>query len=56
VTQGRISQIAAKYGGWKAYKQLLAAIFYSTVKPDNDSEPLDESQEFIALHLSPTGN
>ena len=28
VTQGRISQIAAKYGGWKAYKKLLAAIFY----------------------------
>jgi hypothetical protein len=27
VTQGRISQIAAKFGGWKAYKKILAVLF-----------------------------
>ena len=48
VTQGRISQIAAKFGGWKAYKKLLAVVFNSIYRGANNSDPLDEEQEFIA--------
>jgi hypothetical protein len=48
VSQSRISQIAAKYGGWKAYKKLLAVVSNSIYKPANNSEPLDSEQEFIA--------
>ncbi len=48
VSQGRISQIAAKYGGWRAYKKLLAVLFNCTLTTANNSEPLDETQEFIA--------
>jgi hypothetical protein len=53
VTQGRISQIAAKYGGWKAYKKLLAVVFNSIYRPANNSEPLDSEQEFIAKTYLP---
>jgi len=48
VSQGRISQVAAKYGGWKAYKKLLAVVFNSIYESANNFEPLDEEQEFIA--------
>jgi len=48
VSQGRISQVAAKYGGWKAYKKLLAVVFNSIYRSANNSDPLDEEQEFIA--------
>jgi predicted XRE-type DNA-binding protein len=48
VTQGRISQIAAKYGGWKAYKKILAVLYNSIYRPANNSDPLDSEQEFIA--------
>ena len=49
VTQGRISQIAAKYGGWKAYKKILAVVFNSIYRPANNSEPLDSEQEFMVV-------
>jgi hypothetical protein len=53
VSQGRISQIAAKYGGWKAYKKLLALLFNSIYRVANNSDPLDEEQEFIAQTYLP---
>jgi hypothetical protein len=53
VTQGRISQIAAKYGGWKAYKKILAVVFNSIYRGANSSETLDEEQEFIAKTYLP---
>ena len=53
VTQGRISQIAAKYGGWKAYKKLLAVLFNSIYRGANNSDPLDSEQEFIAKTYLP---
>lgn len=53
VTQGRISQVAAKYGGWKAYKKLLAVVFNSIYRGANNSDPIDEEQEFIAKTYLP---
>jgi len=53
VSQSRISQVATKYGGWKAYKKLLAVVFNSIYRGANNSDPLDEEQEFIAKTYLP---
>ncbi len=57
VTQGRIAQVASKYGGWKAFLKLLASLLesiYTTTNnsPENNS-PLDEDQEYLARTYLP---
>ena len=57
VTQGRIAQVASKYGGWKAFLKLLASllkdIYRSTNNSPENNTPLDEEQEFIAKTYLP---
>lgn len=53
VSQGRISQVAAKYGGWMAFKKLLVALFNSLYRTANNFEPLAEEHEFIASTYLP---
>lgn len=57
VTQGRIAQVASKYGGWKAFLKLLASLYRSinrgTNNPPKNNLPLDEEQEFIARTYLP---
>ena len=53
VSQGRISQVAAKYGGWIAFKKLLVALFNSLYRTANNFEPLGEEHEFIASTYLP---
>ncbi len=52
LSQGRISQIAAQFGGWKLYKQLLVLLYKSLYRPTNisvdEAPPLDEEQLFVA--------
>lgn len=48
LTHGRISQIAAKYGGWMAYKKLLACLLESPYSGANNLSTLDSEQQFLA--------
>ncbi len=48
VTQGRISQIAAKLGGWQVFRQLLAVLLDSRNRTANISGQLDDEQLFMA--------
>jgi len=48
VTQGRISQIAAKLGGWQAFRRLLAFLLDSPNRGANISGQLDTEQLFMA--------
>jgi rhodanese-related sulfurtransferase len=57
VTQGRIAQVASKYGGWKVFLKLLASLLESIYRTTNnspeDKPTLDEEQEFIARTYLP---
>jgi hypothetical protein len=48
VSQGRIAQIAAEYGGWGEFKKLLGTLLGVTYRLPNNFPPLDEEQELIA--------
>ena len=57
VTQGRIAQVASKYGGWKAFLKLLASLLKginttTNNSPENNSH-LDEDQQFLAQTYLP---
>ena len=53
LTQGRISQVAAKFGGWVEYKKLLAVLLESLYTTANNFCPLNEEQLFIAENYFP---
>jgi len=53
VSQGRISQIAAKFGGWGGYLKILALLLVTTNRGANNSDSLDEEQHFIASEYLP---
>jgi hypothetical protein len=53
LTQGRISQVAAQYGGWAAYKKLLALLLESPYRGTNNFAPLDAEQEWVASSYLP---
>lgn len=47
VSQGRVSQVAAHFGGWGAFKKLLALLLETPYRITNNFEPLDEDQQFV---------
>jgi|GEM_PF-4002861 hypothetical protein len=48
ISQGRISQIASKFGGWRLFKKLLAPLFNSLYRSTNNFDGLDEFEIQIA--------
>jgi hypothetical protein len=57
VTQGRIAQVASKYGGWKVFLKLLASLLKGINTTTNNSlennPHLDEDQQFLAQTYLP---
>ncbi|MEB3150906.1 MAG: hypothetical protein VKL60_18050 [Sphaerospermopsis sp.] len=54
VTQGRISQVAADFGGWPALKKILISLLDSLYrKTNNFSGPLTENQQFYVEQFLP---
>jgi transcriptional regulator with XRE-family HTH domain len=53
VTQSRISQIAAKFGGWKALKRILATLLEVNNSDANNSKSLADDELWIAQTYLP---
>lgn len=53
VSQGRLSQIAAKFGGWREYKKILAALLESLYTPANKSRAESEDYDQVWTNWLP---
>lgn len=48
ITQGRLSQIAAEFGGWKVLKKILAALLDGCNSATNNFSGLSEEERWLA--------
>lgn len=53
ISQGRISQIASLFGGWKVLKKILAVLLNQNNSSTNNLLPLDETQKWVAQSYIP---
>ena len=53
LSQGRISQVASEFGGWKSLKKILAFLLDSYSSAANNSEPLTEEELWLAKTYLP---
>jgi hypothetical protein len=53
ITQGRLSQIAAEFGGWRALKKILAALLDGFNSTTNNFSGLSEEERWLAQTYLP---
>jgi transcriptional regulator with XRE-family HTH domain len=52
VTQGRISQIVAEFGGWKSFKKILAVLL-GLYRGTNNFSSLSDEEQWLARNYLP---